>query len=95
MALSFFPVGGGQVPGPFITLSDDAVQLTALKKAEDSDGLILRLFEPTGQARTTLVSLPWAGLQKEVALRGFEVRTLRVDVEQRTWTDVNLMEEEI
>jgi hypothetical protein len=63
-ALAFFPSGQGKRPLPFIELSDDAVQVAAMKKAEDGRGLIIRLFEPTGQKRKTVLSLPWAKARK-------------------------------
>ena len=93
MALSFFPEGGMGGSDPFITLSDRVVQVTALKKAEDGDALIVRLFEPTGHQRTTVVSLPCMGLRKTVSLQAFEVRTIRIDTRSHTWTEVNLVEQ--
>ncbi len=92
MALSFFPSGGGAKPRPFVTLSDGVVQLTAAKKAEKGNALILRLFEPTGRRRETVVSLPFAGLRKRISLGGFEIRTYRVDLAKRKWTEVDLTE---
>ncbi|MBV8901604.1 MAG: alpha-mannosidase [Verrucomicrobia bacterium] len=35
-------------PTPFFSLVDGSIQLAALKKAEDSDDIIVRLFEPYG-----------------------------------------------
>jgi alpha-mannosidase len=93
MALSFFPNGAGNAPAPFITLSDAVVQLSAVKRAEDGDSIILRLFEPTGQPRSTTITLPFAGISHEVTLKGFEIRTLRVDVQKGLWEEVNLVEE--
>jgi len=93
MALSFFPNGAGSLPAPFITLSDAVVQLTAAKRAEDGDALILRLFEPTGRPHRTVLSLPYAGFETEVMLNAFEVRTLRVDPSKKTCEEVNLVEE--
>ncbi len=69
------------------------VQVSAIKRAEDGEGFILRLFEPTGKPRKTIVALPYAGIKKEMALKGFEVRTLRVDPSKNTWEEVNLVEE--
>ncbi|MFW6291013.1 MAG: glycoside hydrolase family 38 C-terminal domain-containing protein [Spirochaetota bacterium] len=60
-----------------ITLSDDTVQLAALKAAEDGDGWIVRLFEPTGTARTTKVSIPSLSVREEVRLGPFEASTYR------------------
>ncbi|MBV9491788.1 MAG: alpha-mannosidase [Verrucomicrobia bacterium] len=43
--------------GPFIALNSGALQLAALKKAEDSEAVILRLFEPHGsRGGTTLTT---------------------------------------
>jgi alpha-mannosidase len=93
MALAFFPGGGGTPPQPFVTLSDDAIQVTAAKKAEDGDDLILRLFEPTGQPRTATLALPFAGLRREVSLGAFELQTLRVALSAGTFATVGLTED--
>jgi len=91
MALSFFPQGGGALCGPFATLSDDVIQMTALKQAEDGEGLILRVFNPTAVERNTTISLPDSAL--DVAFRPYEIRTYRVV--GREWRLVNLVEEPI
>ena len=93
MALSFFPEGSGDPSGAGVRLSDAAVQLVALKKAEDADALVLRLFEPTGQARETRVELPFAGASYIARLGAFEVLTLCYHLRSGLWTQVNLMEE--
>jgi len=104
MVLSFFPTGDGEASHPagcsetsqaLVVLSGESVLLTALKKAEKDDCLILRLFEPTGKACRTHISLPWAGMEQDVALGAFEIRTYKVDVEQHTWEAVNLVEESL
>jgi alpha-mannosidase len=91
MALSFFPVGGDAAPQPFVTLTGEAVQITALKKAETGEGLILRLFNPTTQGQTTKVN--FATTSREVALSPFEIRTYRVDSANDEWMETNLIEE--
>lgn len=91
-ALAFFPSGQGKRPLPFVELSDDAVQITAIKKADDGRDLIIRLFEPTGKKRKTTLSLPWASARKAVTLSPFEIRTLRFDPNSGTFTDVDLLE---
>jgi len=52
----------------------------------------LRLFEPTGSAQTTNVSIPALGIHHEVRLNGFEIRTLRLDPEAGTLEDAKLCE---
>ncbi len=90
--ISFFPAGLGKKAQPFAVLSDDAVQMTAAKQAEDGRGLIIRLFEPTGQARKTTLSLPFRGLEHEVSLSPFEIKTLRIDPETKTVVETDLLE---
>jgi alpha-mannosidase len=92
MALCAFPSGEGQAPPPGLSLSDAAVRLGALKLSEDGTRLVVRLFEPTGRARTTEVRLPALGLSFPVDLRPFELRTLAVDLATRDVRDTDLLE---
>ena len=90
MALSFFPPGFGEKPKPFITLSDDVVQVSAVKQSEDGGSLIVRLFEPTGKPRTTRLSI--LDRSFEVSLGAFEVKTLRIDTSTGTFEETDLLE---
>jgi alpha-mannosidase len=92
-AVSMFPSGEGVLPKPTIILDDNAVQMTALKKAEESGHFIVRLFEPTGLARTTTLNFPSIGVSHRVDLGKFEIKTLRLDAKAKTLTEVGLMEE--
>jgi alpha-mannosidase len=91
-ALSFYPSGAGEKPQPGLILSDEVVQVTAVKYAEDGAGLIIRLFEPTGQTRSTVLSMPCLSLETRVELAAFEIKTLRVDLQTRTLGGTDLME---
>jgi alpha-mannosidase len=99
MTLSFFPGdcsrqhGEGNKPGPFITLSDDVVQVTALKCSEDGKSLVIRLFEPTGHKRCTTLALPTLGVKSQVSLGPFEIKTLALDPKSGVWIETNLIEE--
>ncbi len=74
--LSFFPSGHGNIPQGGPVLSDDIVQITCLKRAEkENDAYVIRLFEPTGTARSTVLSFPAAGLKEEINLAPFEVKS--------------------
>jgi alpha-mannosidase len=90
--LSFFPAGRGKKPQPFIQLSDEAVEIATVKKAEDGGNLIIRLFEPTGQNRTTMLSLPWAAASKKVSLAAFEIKTLSFNPRTRIFRELDLLE---
>ena len=91
-ALSFFPSGAGARPKAGAVLTDDVVQMSCLKLAEDNDDLIVRLFEPTGQARSTTLSLPCIGFKTRVDLAPFEVKTLRVKPKTRAVRETDLIE---
>ncbi len=90
--LSFFPSGEGSCPPPLATLDDPVVQIAAFKQAHDSDDYIIRLFEPTGQSRSTVLRIPALGMTHRVALGPFEIKTLRCG-KTRPIGEVNLLEQ--
>ncbi len=94
-ALSFYPSGIGRKPKPGAVLDDDVVQVSCLKLAEDGDDVIVRLFEPTGQARRTTLSLPFIGVKTRVELGPFEIKTFRVSRRTRKVTEVDLLEKPV
>jgi alpha-mannosidase len=95
MALSFFPAGLSvkNENQSIVKLSDECIQLSALKKAENDESLIIRMYEPTGQKRTSLISFPSMNISKQVELDGFEVKTFELDFKKREWRTVNLIEQ--
>ncbi|MCE5280072.1 MAG: glycoside hydrolase family 38 C-terminal domain-containing protein [Planctomycetaceae bacterium] len=90
--LSFFPAGGGEKPAPLATIDDPSVLMTAFKKARSGDDYIIRLFEPTGQARNTTLRLPGMGVAQDVSLTPFEIQTLRLNVNSKSLAVTGLME---
>lgn len=90
--LSFFPAGDKAKVQPLIKLDDDVVQIRTVKQAEKGNDLIIRLFEPTGQARRTTVSLPLWRKKIRVTLEPFEIKTLRFNRKTQCFTEVNLLE---
>jgi len=92
MALSFFPPGLGKAPKPLAVLSDGVVQMAALKRAESNGDIIVRLFEPTGKARSTTLSLLAMAKQLKVSLGAFEIKTLRISPRSGLVREVNLLE---
>jgi len=91
-ALSFFPSGAGRKPKPGATLSDKAVQIMAVKPAEKGGDLIVRLFEPTGKPRDTVLSLPFIGLRTKVHVDPFEIKTLRINPKTGKVVETDLLE---
>jgi alpha-mannosidase len=90
--LPFSPAGGGKRAKAAIILEGPAVELSAFKKSEDGDDLIIRLFEPTGTPRTVGVRLPVFDVRRKVRLGAFEVKTLRFNPRSRKWIETDLME---
>ncbi len=79
--ISFFPAGNdGCTPQPaLLTLSDDVIQLPALKKATDGCGYILRLFNPTADTRSTTVTSRLLNAPLDVTLGRYEAASWRIE----------------
>ncbi len=95
MALACSPPGTGEKLDPGFYLDDETVLATSIKKAEDKDWLILRLFEPTGEPRSTRVAIPGRSLSFEVSLKGFEIKTMALDLNTNEVFEVDLLERKI
>jgi alpha-mannosidase len=91
-ALSFFPSGEGKLPESFLVLEDAVVQLSAFKKEERGEDYIIRLFEPTGFGRSTVVIIPSLGIRQDIQLNGFECKTLRLSTSTGALTEAPLCE---
>lgn len=77
-ALAYCPSGEGTKPGTFYRIDNPSVVVSALKKAEDGDGYILRLYETTGREQTAAVEIPSLGIRESITLEAQEVRTYRM-----------------
>ena len=93
MAVSFFPSGQDVPAGELLRLTDDVVQVTAVKKSQQGNILVVRLFEPTGYDRSTRLQIPTLDLDEQVELKGFEIKTLLINMESQHVTEANLLEE--
>jgi alpha-mannosidase len=94
MALVAFPPGGGTAVVPGAILSDAVIQMPAMKLAEDGRRVIVRLFEPTGSARQTTLSIPALDVLVPLSFRPFELKTLAVDLASRAIRETDLLEED-
>jgi alpha-mannosidase len=92
-ALSYWPAGSGRIPQSGPVLSDRGVQVTAFKRAEDGEDLIVRLYEPTGRHRTTTLSIPCVGARTRLRMAPFELKTLRLSRRTSRFREVSLLEE--
>jgi len=95
MALGVCPRGAGRKAQPAVLLSDDVVQVGAMKLAEEGGRLILRLFEPSGEARTVTVTIPPLALRFDVRLGAYEIKTLAVDQRTKAIDETDLLERQI
>jgi alpha-mannosidase len=94
MALVAFPPGGGTAAVPGAILADAVIQMPAMTLAEDGRRVIVRLFEPTGSARQTTLSIPALGVQVPLSFRPFELKTLAVDLASCAIRETDLLEAE-
>jgi alpha-mannosidase len=78
MAVCFFPPETGQTPSPLAIIDNPLVKLSAIKKAADGDGMILRVFNASFETQTAIVQLPIIDKQIPLKLGSFEVRTFRL-----------------
>lgn len=92
--LSFFPSGEGVSLPPLATLDDPVVEIAAFKQAQDSEDYIVRIFEPTGRRRSTVLRIPALGLAQPVVLAPFEIKTLRCSKKHPVLREVDLLERE-
>lgn len=91
-ALSFFHSGDGRLPKPMAIVDNQAIEISALKKAHGSNCWIVRLFNTTGQKQTAQLKLPVFKRSRKLIFGMFEVKTLMIDAKGKI-KDVNLMEE--
>lgn len=66
--------------------------MTAFKKSEDQKNYIIRIFEPTGIDKVTILEIPKLGLKQEVRFKGFEVHTLRLNPIETCLHEAGMME---
>ena len=76
MVLSFYPTGAGEIPSVPLGLEEnELVNLEAFKQAENGNGYIVRLFNPTGEEQRAV--LRFGDVKKEVVFGKYEIKTLR------------------
>jgi alpha-mannosidase len=95
MALVAYPAGAGRAAQPGAVLSDGVIKMPAMMLSPDGLRVVLRLFEPTGSARETTLSLPALNVQVPLAFRPFELKTVTVDLASRSVRETDLLEEEL
>jgi alpha-mannosidase len=90
--LAYCPPGGGKRAAAGVVVEGPAVEMAAFKRSEDGRDPVIRLFEPTGEARRVTVKLPALGARAAVRLGGFEIKTLRYDRRAKRFVETDLLE---
>ena len=90
MALCYFPGGGGESPRPLYEVEGEALA-AAVKPEEEGDGLVLRLFQPSGKGGDSLVKWGRPAVDIPVSLGPFEIKTILVDSKGKA-TETDLLE---
>jgi alpha-mannosidase len=80
--------------GSFLTVDVSNVVVTALKKAEEGNDLILRCFETDGRATAATLHLGFVNRQWKGDFRPLEIKTLRIPLNTEAIREVNLLEKE-
>jgi len=85
----------GSLPrsGSFITVEPENIILTALKRSETDDDLILRLVEVYGLQTSGTLNLKFIDRIWRGDFRPCEIKTLRLNMHNREMREVNLLEE--
>jgi len=87
-------IHGGSLPqsGSFLSLNARNVVVTALKRSEEGDDLILRCYETDGRPATVTVQLNFLSRKWTGSIRPFEIKTLRIPIKGGAISEVNLLE---
>lgn len=92
MALSVYPKNGGKKPVPFVTVNGDKIEVSAIKKASDKNGYIIRIFNPFNKKAKATLNFNILEKEYAVSLTPYEIKTVKVGSEI---TETDLLEREI
>lgn len=90
-ALSCFPAGGSKIIKPLVGIDNQAIQITAFRKAVCKDTYIVRLFEPTGRKQTGTLNV--FGTEQHIEINAFEIQTWEYDASLTTLTSIGVLDE--
>lgn len=76
----------------WISIKPNNLLLTSMKMAEDSDNIILRLFESTGVRTLAKVNLPVWAMEIRTFWQPFEIKSISINIQRKQWSEVDLME---
>ncbi|MDR3262314.1 MAG: glycosyl hydrolase-related protein [Tannerella sp.] len=79
--------------GSFLEVDSPNVIVSAVKKSEEGDDLIIRMVETLGEAVSATLRFPSANFTWKGSFRPCEIKTLRLNTNTGTVKEVNLLEE--
>ena len=79
--------------GSFLSVSADNVIVSAVKKSESGNNIVVRCVETLGKDSTAILDLKFAGATYECRFSPYEIKTLLVDRKTRKVSELNLLEE--
>ncbi|MBQ7257337.1 MAG: alpha-mannosidase [Abditibacteriota bacterium] len=92
-ALSFFPCGDGTKPGEFMNITGDVIKVSAVKKAEKDNDLIVRLFNPTDINQKAIIKIPCINnFKANLKFTKYEIKTLKINTKTGKYIETNLLE---
>lgn len=88
-------IHGGTMPksASFLLADNEKIEISAVKKAENGDDLIIRCVETSGENVLASVDLKFLGRKWEGSFRPCEIKSLRINLKTREIREVNLLEE--
>ena len=88
-------IHGGAKPqsASFLSVDSSNIVVSAVKKAEEGDDLVVRCYETDGRPATATLDLGLVNRRWTGSFRPFEIKTLRVPLTGGTIREVNLLEE--
>ena len=88
-------IHGGSMPkaDSFLTVDTQNVIVSAIKRSEEGEDMIIRCVETSGLPASATIDLKFAGIKWTGNFRPCEIKTLRFDRNTGTIKEVNLLEE--
>ncbi len=93
LCMSFFPNGEGKKTLPIVELSDSRVQISAVKKSEKGNNIVVRLYEPIGKPRKTTLKMQAIKKSFKLSFTPFEVKTLVINPKTGTCKETSMLED--
>ncbi len=75
----------------FFRISPGSVWVTAIKSAEQGEGIIIRLQERASKVTEALIEIPQVGVSQKVQLKPWEIKTMLVERPKRQGPKVRLV----